>query len=162
VIKQLLNFASKTTSRPVEPSQGNSTGPVELSRRDVLRLGRSKPEPDGRWRMQMDADRCSDCAACVRICKTSALKRSQIDRFIVYAFDTRGCDGCGDCQRVCAEKALIVKCSDKNKVGISEIAHLPVALCSCCGQSCAAVIDGLCTVCRLNSMRIGENGRTMI
>jgi len=161
VIKQLLNFGSKTIHCPVEPPQRSSADVVGWSRRDVLRFHRSKSGPDGQWQVRIDTNHCSDCAACTRICKTSALQRSKNNQFVVYTFDARRCDGCGDCRRVCVENALIVKHLDK-EIGTCEIARLPVALCSNCSRLRAAVADGLCIVCRLNGMRIGENNRTLI
>jgi ferredoxin len=129
------------------------------SRREVLFARRRKPKPDARWRVQIDSSVCSDCGACVRICRRSALTRREDDTAILYMQNAPLCDGCGDCKQVCAAKAL---CLERVSQPIDQLdaARLSITSCSRCGKRGAGRVNGLCITCRQCATRLGvETGR---
>ncbi len=166
---RLLQSDSQDPSRSVARRRAPSNTGSAWSRREVLTLRRSDsqtsaPEvaragsgPRLAWRVRIDADRCSDCGACVRICKPLALRRSETEQAVSYILDARRCDGCGECARVCARRAVEIR-SSTEPAGLHEVACLPFTCCSRCAQRGAGFVDGLCMMCRQPANRLGWEG----
>lgn len=135
--------------RPRVARQRPST-PKRFSRRDFLTFGRTARRPRGVWSVTIDAARCTDCGACVRICEESALRRLDDDAHVRYALDAPSCTGCADCATVCAANALSVQPGNEHERDdrLTDIVTLPKEHCLRCGQSVAGVINNVCSVCR--------------
>lgn len=58
---------------------------------------------------KIEADRCSACMVCSRLCPTKALDVRILDGHQSFVFDPLKCLACGLCQDVCLEKALSLK-----------------------------------------------------
>ena len=95
---------------PLPQNPGDDKRRLLFSALDVL-LASTEPEataidlpaeaPMGR--VSIAADRCTLCAACVRICPSQALSMPAAGQ---VAFTEEGCSLCGLCRNVCPEKAL--------------------------------------------------------
>ena len=60
-------------------------------------------------RPEIEAERCSACMVCSRLCPTKALDVKDVDGKQAFVFDALKCLGCGMCHDVCFEKALSLK-----------------------------------------------------
>ncbi len=127
---------------------------VMLNRREMITLRRYRPAPDARWRLKIDAERCSDCAACVRVCPLSALSRRSTDDAASYMFDARRCNGCDKCAEICVEKAIVLTRAQE-PAELLEAARLPKAPCVKCGQQGTDRVHGVCMICRQQVARLG-------
>jgi NAD-dependent dihydropyrimidine dehydrogenase PreA subunit len=146
MIRTLLNLGSETAAPRV--AKRTSAEPRQVSRRDFLTFGRGRHCADGMWRVSLDANRCTDCQACVRVCGTEALRRTDNDARIVYSLALASCNGCGDCKAVCAVGAVTVFRAADSRQQAVEIATLAKKVCKRCGRLEAGVIDGVCPVCQ--------------
>ena len=97
-------------------------------RRAFFTLLRRVSASGGHRQMQIDAGRCSDCGACVRACRKTSLRRSEVDGFVCYLRDARRCNGCGRCRRVCTRNALRIVTRASKAPEIQEVARLPVRI----------------------------------
>lgn len=104
----------------------------------MLMLRRRKNTAGGRWRVRIDADRCSDCGACVRVCREAALWRRECDESVTYFLDAPKCNGCDDCARICAEQAVVVEYADQ-VAGRLEVVSLDVLNCARCDRRAAGL-----------------------
>jgi len=132
VIRQSSDSQRREPHRPI---RGRRTA---WSRRELLTLRRRKNTADGRWRVRIDADRCSDCGACVRICREAALWRRERDESVTYLLDAPKCNGCDDCAKVCAEQAVVVEHADQVAERL-EVVTLPVLNCTRCDRRAAGL-----------------------
>jgi len=121
--------------------------PAGWSRREILRLRRQPPQPAARSRVRIDEFLCSDCGACVQICRPGALTRARLQEAAVYSLDARRCNGCGECAGVCAEFALTLE-QAAEQGGPLEVVRLPEHSCVSCGQNGTGQVNGLCILCR--------------
>lgn len=169
---RLYQSESQDPSRSLARRRAPSNNVSAWSRREVLTLRRADPRtsvparrrqisagsgPRLAWCVRLNADRCSDCGACVRICKASALRRRETEQAVSYILDARRCDGCGECARVCAERAVEIR-SSTEPAGLHEVARLPFTCCSRCAGRGTGFVDGLCMMCRQPANRLGREG----
>jgi ferredoxin len=153
-----LSPSDRTPQARVVRRRASAERPALWSRRELLRLRRSRTRPDGPWTVAIQAELCSDCGACLRVCSESALARRATGATVVYTIDSRRCNGCGDCAEVCAETALRIERLALPQT-ITEAACLPATTCGNCGVHAAGLRNGLCAVClqtRLVSRRKGR------
>jgi Pyruvate/2-oxoacid:ferredoxin oxidoreductase delta subunit len=150
MIRALLSLGSNSKRRRV--ARRRPSEPERLSRRDFLAFGRSPRRAAGTWRVTIDADVCTDCSACTRICEEDALRRSEGDLHVVYSLDLASCTGCRDCEVICAAKAVSLLCDAEIGRGVIEIVSLPKGRCSGCGQTRAGLANRRCSVCRSTRM----------
>ncbi len=146
MIRALFNFGDDSTRPRIVRRKAAQA--QQVSRRDFLTLSRGSHRADGTWRVTIDADKCTDCNACTRICSEDALSRGEDDLRVVYSLAFASCTGCGDCETVCAAKAVSVSRESDRKDSLAEIAGLPKTRCSGCGQTQAGLVDGVCPICR--------------
>lgn len=146
MIRTLLNLGKESTSPRV--AKQSSAEPTQVSRRAFLTLGRDRHQADGKWRVAIDAGRCADCQACVRVCAPGALRRADEETRIVYLVVLTSCNGCGDCRSVCAADAVTVsRVADRVEDDV-QIASLTKKTCLCCGRSEAGFMGEICPVCQ--------------
>lgn len=102
---------------------------------------------------QLDAERCTGCDACVRVCRHAAIRLVQDPD--AYRIDAERCTGCGLCRDVCEHAAIVVSAGEAVEV---ETIALQTGRCRACGvhyhRPRGADGTGLCQVCtRANHQR---------
>lgn len=145
MIRALFNLGSEAAPRV---ARRPPTEPRQVSRRDFLTFGRGRNRADGMRRVAIDADRCTDCRACVRVCGAVALRRTDDGARVVYALSFASCNGCGDCAAVCARNAVTVSHASERRGDVAEIAGLTKRTCGQCGRLETGVVDEVCAICQ--------------
>jgi Fe-S-cluster-containing hydrogenase component 2 len=69
----------------------------------------------GEYVAEVDAEECSGCRQCMRVCQFGAIKYSASDKKV--AIDKRWCYGCGVCRSACTKNAI--KLDDRLKVPVA-------------------------------------------
>jgi len=69
----------------------------------------------GEYVAEVDAEECSGCRQCMRVCQFGAIKYSASDKKV--AIDKRWCYGCGVCRSACNKNAI--KLDDRSKVPVA-------------------------------------------
>ncbi len=65
----------------------------------------------------IDADRCTGCEACARVCPTGALALQQEEGVVSLSFDPVLCTGCGQCGGSCPEQVMrIDRVTDRQRL----------------------------------------------
>jgi formate hydrogenlyase subunit 6/NADH:ubiquinone oxidoreductase subunit I len=95
-------------------------------------------------RPEIDAERCSACMVCSRLCPTKALDVKDVDGKQAFVFDPLKCLGCGMCKDVCFEKALSLNPCGLN---IQEAELVRVERRRCAGCSREWLFAGERTLC---------------
>jgi NAD-dependent dihydropyrimidine dehydrogenase PreA subunit len=69
----------------------------------------------GEYLAEVDAEECSGCRQCMRVCQFGAIKYIASDKKV--AIDKRWCYGCGVCRSACNKNAI--KLDDRSKVPVA-------------------------------------------
>jgi len=153
------------SARDLRTHEPLGAGTPDLHRRALFRAALPDPEEPALARLQragrpgpatrfahvarFDADRCTGCDACIRICPASALSDvNAVTGETAYNCVSSSCVGCGLCVDVC----------DSDAIAIPRMSSAPPALplvafrCRGCGVKCRVPAqrgpgDGLCPIC---------------
>ena len=161
MIRRLLELLDAGRLRPTVKRSPNGDSalapPTTRTRREVLFPLAKKNGATVRWMISADAERCTDCMACVRICHSRALQRREGEEEVSYRFDVLRCDGCNDCSQVCAENAVRVAQAERASE-TPVVVRLAVRPCRQCGRPQAGLVNGRCAACRQNDARMELGG----
>jgi ferredoxin len=83
------------------------------------------------WSIQFDAERCTGCHACARVCPQGAIEQDESER-PAYRLRHARCTGCGLCSDVCQSNAVSPQSWCKAEIG--EVS-LKTSRCAACGLS---------------------------
>lgn len=123
---------------------------IDLLREEVLHGG-GFDRPLSWWKLQIDADRCSACAVCARICPTGAIvEESYPDRQLI-GLEVMRCTNCGLCIEACPDEAIkfgepvyIGDCLDGKW---NQLVKNRLSPCSVCGDPVTPASSGRCPTC---------------
>lgn len=107
-----------------QPHPGSSGRAQALDILDQLGTG------PGLWSMELDAQRCDGCSACVRLCPEHALNWRQVENWLVLHLDPAKCVGCRLCADVCGRQAVVPQ---NIRPPIASSVLFMSVLCSRCG-----------------------------
>ncbi len=91
------------------------------------------------WTLDVEADRCTLCGACVRVCAPRSLFLHRRDTELILAFDAATCRGCAACARVCPDHILALRRGQDGILSGDDrkyrpLASSPLVACAACGQ----------------------------
>lgn len=102
-------------------------------------------------RVIADEQRCTACAACVRVCPTGALQSTRASQSFALSFTPSACINCSLCQIACPSHAIAfhreARFTDLLQDQSEVIVTVEMAWCGVCGESMPAHAGELCPTC---------------
>lgn len=128
-------------------NEGVSVGSVATGRRSR----RARFTQGSEYCPEIDADRCSLCGACSRICPEQAIRLEKL----AITLDPVKCTGCGNCRSVCFDGALSVRESNDTMLTVHKFEQAECRV--CCGTFPAwSAQETECPVCRRHAFGMRE------